>query len=110
MPSRPSVGHTRRLFRREHQIHISTLLSPLTSPGFIANIFVTPFLCFTTADLVHLMVLTSQGVHNGAVPPVYVDAILAFTRQMYHVFIARDVPIRSAPVVTRHFWHVDLVI
>lgn len=68
-----SVGHSRSLLRPEHQLDMSKLLSTFTAPGNPVNKFLTRLLSCTTATLVHVNVLTSQGVYHAAVPPVYVD-------------------------------------
>lgn len=107
---KPSIRHTRRLLRPDHQIDIPTLLSGLTTSGDAANIFVTPFVCCTSAAFFHLNVLTSHSASYLEVSAVYVEAISTFLKNMYSFFIECAVPVRSPTVFAQKLRHVDTII
>lgn len=88
---------------------MDTLLSAFITPGDTADIFVTHLLRCTTTALDHLKMMTSHTAYHGEVPLAYVDAISAFTKNMYSMLIECVVPIRSAHVVAQQFLHVDSV-
>lgn len=108
--AKPSIEHTRCLLRPYHQIEMNTLLSAFTTSGDTANIFVTHFLCCTTAALVHLKVPKSQASYHREVLWVNVDSFSSFMKNMYSKFIECYVPIRSAQVFAQQIRHVNSVI
>lgn len=87
------------------------LLSAFTTPVDTANIFVTPFLTCTIATLFHLKVLLSKSAYHREVPAEYVDAVLAFTKNMFSIHVYEcEVPILSVQVVAQQLRHVDTII